>query len=209
MERSLMKKQSKKNSITSSSQSERRSGTRKLLPKRPRRTVMGLDLSLRGTGVVVVRGSKVLYSARLPTEALPSSGTLASQISGLRPNGSFRGTDEECIEYVKKKIRKIFKKYEPDLTVLENYAFSKHSRSLSVLHEVGGVVKNMLHRLEAPWCVATPTEVKSHATGNGGASKADMLIAAKHAGHDFRNSDEADAFWCADWGLVNYKRLVD
>lgn len=119
----------------------------------------------------------------------------------------FRGEVEDCIDHVRKVVRKTYLKYEPDIVVIEDYAFSKRSRSLSVLHEVGGVVKNQLHRMEAPWVVATSTQVKALA-GGGGFSKADMLLAARKEGHEFRNSDEADAYWCARWGIENYADLI-
>lgn len=175
---------------------------------------MGLDLSLRGTGLVVVRGTSVLRSRRLGTEAIPVGAVGEAAIGGLRTQKKsgtkvYRGSNEECVEWVKRRVIAAFKKYEPDIVVLEDYAYSKQSRSLSVLHEVGGVVKNALHNLEAPWIVATVTEVKKLATGSGNASKAEMLIAARRAGHEFRNSDEADAYWCAQWGIENYDNLFD
>lgn len=174
---------------------------------------MGLDLSLRGTGLVVVRGTEVLRSRRLATEAIPDGAVGASAICGLRVQRSgakvYRGSDEECIEWIARRVAAAFRKYKPEIVVLENYAFSKHSRALSSLHEVGGVVKNRLHLLEAPWVVAAPTEVKKTATGSGGASKAEMLLAARRQGLEFRNSDEADGYWCAQWGLENMDRLFD
>lgn len=209
-----MTKKNSKDSTTSSLSKKTRSAKPERERKRSARIAMGLDLSLRGTGLVVVRGADVLRSRRLATEPIPDGAVGKGGSSGLRvqaKSGSkvYRGDIEECIEYVARRVITSYKKFSPDIVVLENYAFSAHSRALSSLHEVGGVVKNYLHRIEAPWVVVTPNEVKKLATGNGNANKAEMLIASRRAGHDFRNSDEADAYWCAQWGLENYDRLFD
>lgn len=227
MTRSPTKKQSEKRSSLSSSQKSAASK-----PKQQRRqndgnksqqqrssvsgrrvTVMGLDLSLRSTGLVVARGRpeeapKVLRARTLRTEALGNS--LGTVESGLRPSGNYRGDHEECIEFTRKKILATFRKFTPDLVVIEDYPFMKNSRSISVLYEQGGVIKNALHKVEATFLVRKPTVFKAYATGHGGASKQEMITTAKKSGFTgATNSDVADAYWIARYGIDKYDELID
>jgi len=215
-----MKTRSEKKSSRSSgkkSSSERRSGSEN--SRRPKlsastRTAIGLDLSFRGTGLVVVRGEagkpvKVVRHRHLRTEGFPSSQELKHQVSGLRESGTFRGDNEECVEYIRRSIRKSVLKYEPDIVVIEDYAYSKFSRSLTVLHEVGGVVKNLLHREGAVWLTQGTQQNKKFATGTGTADKTEMLLAAKVEWPGCTNSDLADAYWLAKSGIWLYDELIE
>lgn len=208
-----MSKNSEKRSTSSTSSKTSDKKSERKRKHSVQRTAMGLDMSLRGSGVVVVKGKEVLLSRRLPTEPIPAGAVGKAGICGLRERRDggkvYRGEDEDCIEYLRKFVKRTFLKYEPDIVVLENYAFVKNSKALSVLHEVGGVVKNQLHRMEAPWVSPRPSEVKAFACGDGGASKADMLLKARREGYEFRNSDEADGFWLARWGIENYETIFE
>lgn len=171
-------------------------------------------MSFRGTGLVVVRGRagevpKVVRHRHLRTEGFPSSQELRHAESGLRPSGTYRGSNEECVEYIRKEIRKSFLKTNPDIVVIEDYAYSKFSRSLTVLHEVGGVAKNQLHRLEAVWVVQGTQQNKQFATGSGNASKQEMIVKAKVDWPGCTNSDTADAYWLARSGIEKYEELIE
>lgn len=175
---------------------------------------MGLDLSFRGTGLVVVRGTpgavpKVVRHRHLRTEGFPNNQELRHAISGLRPSGAYRGDNEECVEYIRRSIRKAFLKTNPDIVIIEDYAYSKFSRALTVLHEVGGVVKNQLFRLDAVWTVQGTQQNKLYATGTGNADKTAMLIAAKEHWPGCTNSDLADAYWLARSGIDKYEEFID
>lgn len=175
---------------------------------------MGLDLSFRGTGMVVVRGvpgevPQVVRYKTLRTEGFPNNQELRHAVSGLRPSGTYRGDNEECVEYIRRQIRKSLRKCEPDIVIIEDYAYSKFSRALTVLHEVGGVVKNLLHREEAVWTVRGTQQNKLFATGSGTADKLEMLLKAKTEWKGCTNSDLADAYFLGKSGIWLYEELIE
>lgn len=171
-------------------------------------TVMGLDLSLGGTGLVVRVGDKVRRWRLLQTEGMGNA-----KSHGLLASGKFRGTSEARIEWSVGHIRKAWRKFQPDLVVIEEYAFGAKGKGLSILHEQGGVVKNFLYRVEAPFVTVHNSQIKLHATGKGGASKEEMIEAAASKWPRFPkdlkgNDNVADAYHLADWGFENYRSLV-
>lgn len=84
----------------------------------------------------------------------------------------------------------------PDLVVVEDYSLASPGRlSLVRLGEVGGVVRMRLFELGIPTAFVPPSSVKRFATGNGNATKAQMITAAIERGaRGSLNDDEADAF---------------
>lgn len=129
--------------------------------------------------------------------------------SGLRPNGKFRGDHQECIDYVKRKVEIAFRKTRPDIVLIENYSFGSKGSALSVLHELGGVVKDMLWRHEAVWTVISPQTLKVAATGKAGASKDEMLAAARLMWHECPEHNVADAFHLAQYAIEKYDNLCE
>jgi Holliday junction resolvasome RuvABC endonuclease subunit len=63
------------------------------------------------------------------------------------------------------------------------------------LAELGGAVRFMLYRRGIPFVVIGPTALKFFATGNGNASKQQMVDAARALGAEVANDNEADAWW--------------
>lgn len=165
--------------------------------------VMGLDLSLTGTALVVFRPDKtavfgkVLRQRLYPTE--PRSKNHPDEPGNLRPNGKYRGSEEERIDFIANQVMKMWRKYQPVAVGIEQYAFSRHSRGLSGLHELGGVVKNRLFRKEALVLMPQSTEIKKFATNNGNAKKPQMIAAAQALGCDTEDDNVADAFHIARW----------
>jgi Holliday junction resolvasome RuvABC endonuclease subunit len=174
------------------------------------RTVLGCDLSLAGAGLVVMRTGRrfPVEWSHLRTEPHPISQSGRSE-SGLRPNGKYRGSLEERIEYVAALVEEIILRRKPDLIVIEEYAFSRFSRALTPLHELGGVVKNRLLKLDTVWIPIASTAVKKSATGNGTASKDEMLAVARRLWRDCPNDDVADSLLLAVHGVVHYDDLCE
>lgn len=67
---------------------------------------------------------------------------------------------------------------------MEDYAYGiTHSRSLSSLHEIGGIIKYLLQPLGADMTLISPTRLKKLFTGRGNASKQDMWAAFRKHGY--------------------------
>lgn len=173
---------------------------------------MGLDLSLTGTGMVVWDGRRVLRWRLLQTEPLSKEG----QSQGLLPSGVFRGHQEDRIEWQRRRIAAAFRSLAPDLVVIEEYAFGAKGRGLTGIHELGGVIRNHLFRKNAVWLSIHNSVIKQYATGKGGASKEEMVAAARefwdefpaHFNHKNGGADVADGYWLAHWGWEHRKLLT-
>lgn len=170
---------------------------------------MGLDLSLTATGLLVMEDLRVRRWRLLETEPVGQEG----QSRGLLPSGMFRGHQDERIEWSVSHIRKAWRKFRPDLVVIEEYAFGARGRGLTGLHEHGGVVRNFLFRVEAPYVVVTNNVIKEYATGKGRASKKEMIQAAIDLWPAFpkdlkKNDNVADAYHLAHFGTTNYSSLL-
>jgi Holliday junction resolvasome RuvABC endonuclease subunit len=96
--------------------------------------------------------------------------------------------------------------------VIEDYAYGARGRGLTGIHEHGGVVRNFLYRVDAPFVVVQNAVIKQYATGSGKATKPEMVAEAKtHWPElpDMRENDNlADAYFMAHFGNTNYSSLV-
>lgn len=106
------------------------------------------------------------------------------------------------------------RKYRPELVVIEGHAFNSHGGSSNALHELHGVVKQTLWKNESAFVLCPPPKLKKEATGNGRASKEEMIEAAYEWWPALRNisgktDDLADALHLARWGAKNYENLVE
>ena len=172
-------------------------------------TVLGLDASLTATGLVVLEGSRVRRWRLLQTEPAGQEG----QSQGLLPSGKYRGQQEARIEWSVSHIRKAWRKFRPDLVVIVEYAFGARGRGLTGLHEHGGVIRNFLYRVQAPFVVVTNNVIKEYATGYGRATKEQMQAEClKHwpaySGVIDKGGDVADAYFLAHFGVQNYSALL-
>lgn len=96
----------------------------------------------------------------------------------------------------------IFADHRPNVVVVED-SFSRHMAATKVLQQAQGVLLAAIAGTGAVLQAPKPTQLKKAATGNGNASKADMIAAAQALGFDPANDDEADAallFWGAHQG---------
>lgn len=137
--------------------------------------VVGLDLSLTGTGVAK-RESTMTISP-----------------------GSLRGC--ERLVLIRNEIMRLAIISDiPDFVVIEDRVnFRGDPGATAELH---GVVKVALHEWSVPFVVVSPTSLKMYATGKGNAKKEDMKLAAyKRYGREFRTNDECDAFLLMALGL--------
>lgn len=170
--------------------------------------VLGLDLSLTATGLVVWDGEKILRKRRYKTAPMPQSDGLRVPPHGQRAQDRFLGEDEERINWLKKKILLAVRKYGICFCVIEGHAFGAQGRGKTVLAELAGVVKDALYEEQVAYVTRTPQQIKKHVTGNGKAEKIDVIYAAKAAGQDISDSDTADAWAAAKLGWDEYDSLT-
>lgn len=133
--------------------------------------VMGLDLSLTGTGVCLPDGSTTLIKT-----------------------GSLKGC-ERLSEIRSAVAGAVFlPDMMPQLVVVEDYA--AHAKGdESGKAELHGVILLAFYDWSIPVAKVNPSTLKAYVVG-GGAKKEDMKLAAyKHYRREFASSDECDAFW--------------
>lgn len=161
---------------------------------------MGLDLSLTGTGLVVWDGRRVLRSGVLATEPIPPKGKDQSSKLRVRKDGSkvYRGTREERIEFVRKKVDSTIRKFDVGLACVEGYSFASKGSSMTDLAEMRGVILNCLHRGGVAYEIIQPPTLKKLATGDGRAEKPEMIAQAQEQWPGCPDEDNvADAYFLA------------
>lgn len=143
-------------------------------------TVLGLDISLNGTGAVILENDELLYHDRFEPES-----------TGI----------ERLIE-IEEYVTDLIETNLLDLVVIEGYAFAR-SNQAHQMGEIGGVIRRRLHKLRVPWIEVSPNQVKKFATGKGNCKKDLILMNVyKRWKVEFQSSDEADAFVLAKIGTI-------
>lgn len=161
---------------------------------------MGIDQSLSCTGVVLTKrddnGARtVVYSTAITTDKDPSLSPLADTLIRSK--------------YIADKILDIEICWQPDYVALENLSYGSVGNATRNLAILFGVICTTLG-LNNP-NVIPPTTLKKFATGNGRATKKEMLDAILKEDsvfhHHLTNNvtikagryDLADAFWISKW----------
>lgn len=143
--------------------------------------VVGLDLSLRSTGIADAHGTRTVgYSIKKNshwTQYARRLKKLGTEID--------RATDGA------------------DLVVIESPAFSQAGMAHS-LGELFGIVKVLLLQRGRAAVFLEPQKLKKFAVNHGGAPKDAVLAAAIRDGSPAKNFDEADAWWLRYMALTHY-----
>lgn len=143
---------------------------------------LGLDLSITGSGAVVMDSRHVVLSAML-VNTTPEC-----------------GNDMLRFNLITACLRELVVRWEPDLAVIENYAYDK-PQGVARMAELGGQVKGMLWRTHVDYICIPPSSLKLYFTGNGRADKPEMIEVAQQWIEGLDQPDIADATACAAWGL--------
>lgn len=142
--------------------------------------IMGLDLSVNGTGVCLADGSTL-------------------RIPGKSKDGDARLTR------IRDHIRLGARTNHTRLVVIEGMGGHYPGNAQTSLAQVHGVVKVELMDLGIPYAIIPQSSLKLFATGRGGADKAAMARgAAKHGEVEFASDDECDAWWLYQAGMMHY-----
>ncbi|MFW5415062.1 hypothetical protein J0910_00510 [Nocardiopsis sp. CNT-189] len=146
--------------------------------------VLGLDLSVTGTGVAWKDGRTYTVTPDLEGDArLGEIRDAVRLAAGGCPKGT-RGTN-----------------WWVDLAVLEDVP-PVRAASTAVLGMVHGVVRTMLIEAGVPYALVPPSSLKKYATGRGNAPKPDLRMALfQRTGADIRDDNQVDATWLRLMGL--------
>lgn len=128
-------------------------------------TVMGLDLSLRHTGVAVVGADyDLLYTGVFHTPA------------------THKNTEIDCIQcgvQQRDKLIPILRRFYPEVVVIEgpSYGSASMASRAAQLWQATGIVKTAVVESGAEIVIVAPASLKKAITGNGRAEKKDMILA--------------------------------
>ncbi|MEU4332361.1 hypothetical protein [Nonomuraea dietziae] len=139
--------------------------------------VVGLDLSLTGTGIATDAGMQ-----RVRCGDLRGCTRFSWIASAVFDDGTVQASD---------------------LVVIEGPSYG--SMSGAGHHEAAGLWWHIVYRLdllEVPYAVVPPSTLKKYATGIGSATKPDMRMALfQRTGIDERDDNKVDAWWLRAAGL--------
>jgi crossover junction endodeoxyribonuclease RuvC len=160
-------------------------------------SVMGVDLSLRSTGLCAIVSNR-----QMETTAL----------KGLVPEGYRKMASP--FYALAKAIRDYAEHYRIDKIFMEGYSLGSmgKSNSLTFLCEAGGLTKYLLYNGGCEIVIVSPGTLKKFITGKGNCAKAQVEVSLmEHYGLKFNTPDEADACVLAHmaWMYFNNYDVLD
>ena len=143
-------------------------------------TIMGLDLSLTATGIVVLKEGTVITKRLVKT----------------KPQGNLPLDEIERLLGIKEEIRKEIKTYEPELILIENLAFmARNTTALVQLAGLNYMVREMLAISRTPFVMVAPSTLKKFATGKGNGPKDIVILETyKNFNVSFVDNNLCDAY---------------
>jgi len=165
--------------------------------------VVGIDPSLTGTGIIVLRNGEL--GKALTTKNEPKLGTIErvrriyEQINNVIENLS------TC--YVNAYIgdKRMIRWEPPSLIVIEGFSYGSKGRGVFDIAYLGWRIREELERYrtedDIPWLEVSPSQVKQFATGKGNANKEVVLQQVyKRWGVELTDNNQADAYVLAQIG---------
>jgi len=147
---------------------------------------LGLDLSLTGTGVVVIADGKIIRQRLIKS----------------KPVGDLPVNELQRIMKIVVDIADVIAGIPVDIAVIEGLAFMvRNATALVQLSALNYMVRQMLFNNGIPFVIVAPTSLKKFATGSGASKKDVMLIEVfKRWEVTILNDNENDAFCLAKVG---------
>lgn len=148
--------------------------------QRHRPVSCGIDISIRGTGLAISQNSKVIATYKF------------KQVSRKKEKGYEVFRDSEIIDFiyldehetktsfdraiaVSDYIKKLLLYYGVERCSIEGAAINKRNSKVYSIGEFSGIIKAMLKRTLGGFKEVPPATLKKVSTGNGQASKEDMM----------------------------------
>lgn len=136
--------------------------------------VVGLDLSMNGTGIAWCDGTTYTVTPKRKGDA---------RLHEIRSEVA-RAVDGRAI----------------DLVVIED--LPANAKSAGITGMVHGTIRTWLRDHHIPYALITPASVKKYATGRGNCGKPEMAVAAfKRGQREFTDDNQCDAWWLRAAGL--------
>lgn len=148
--------------------------------------VLGLDLSLTGTGVVILENGKFVKRHLIKS----------------KPSGDLPLSELRRIKKIVEEIEMIVAEGIPNVAVIEGLAFMvRNATALVQLSALNYMVRDMLDRYKVKFVIVAPTSLKKFITGSGASKKDVMLMETfKRYGVSILNDNECDAYGLAKIG---------
>jgi crossover junction endodeoxyribonuclease RuvC len=147
---------------------------------------LGLDLSLTGTGVIILEDGKIIKRHLIKS----------------KPVGDLPLNEVRRIRKIVEEIEMIVSENEIQIAVIEGLAFMvRNATALVQLSALNYMVRGMLDDYHISFVIVAPTSLKKFATGSGASKKDVMLIEVyKRWGVSILDDNENDAFCLAKVG---------
>jgi crossover junction endodeoxyribonuclease RuvC len=150
--------------------------------------IVGLDLSLVGSGVIVLDDGDIVVQKLIKSKPV-----------GPKPIDELKR-----IRKIVEEIEMIISEEIPTVAVIEGLAFmARNTTALIQLSSLNYMTRAMLADYHVPFVIVAPTSLKKFITGSG-ASKKDVMLMEIYKQYDvtIMDDNEADAFALAQVGLA-------
>jgi crossover junction endodeoxyribonuclease RuvC len=140
-------------------------------------TILSIDSGIERTGYAVFKDKKYVTSALIKTNKSDST--------------------EIRLEEIYSKLSQVFKKYQPDVMVLEQLLFFRNQKTFIRVAQAQGIVMLLASQNKIKVEFLTPLQIKQIVTGYGQADKKSVQKMIKLTTNiDIKQDDEADAVAC-------------
>lgn len=144
-------------------------------------SIVGIDPSLAGCGIAHIRNSKLVnYSAWTDVQKEQKSNKEILNWYKMPTNTEIEQQRRMSIltHWISSLLQLLARHSDRIFIALEAYSFSKNSRASSGLHELSGIIKNVMWECRLPFRTYDPLSVKLAWCGNGHAEKDEMIASA-------------------------------